>query len=150
MANPFPFVAGNVLTAAQLNGIGETTSFTPSWSGLTVGNGTLSAAKITRVNSFVLVQGTFTLGTTSAVTGNIFFANPVTPADTGQNAIGNGLFASGGVLYPITCSMAGGNIQLFPTVASGTYATTTTCTATVPFVWASGAVITWSCAYRIA
>jgi len=29
MANPFPFTAGQVLTAAQMNGIGETTSFTP-------------------------------------------------------------------------------------------------------------------------
>jgi hypothetical protein len=150
MPNPFPFTAGQVLTAAQLNGIGETTSFTPSWSGLTVGNGTLNAATLTRTNSFVLVQGTFTLGSTSAVTGNIFFANPITPANTGQNAIGNGLFASGGVLYPITCSMAGGNIQLFPGVASGTYLTTTTASATVPFTWATGAVITWSCSYRIA
>jgi len=152
MANPFPFVAGNVLTAAELNGIGETTTFTPSWNNVTVGNGTLNYATITRVNSFVYVQVMFTLGSTSSVTGNISINNPVTPATVGQNAVGVGLFADANtsVLYPTTISMAAGLMQNFPSNSAGTYTVVNQASATVPFTWTTGDVITFSAGYRVA
>jgi hypothetical protein len=150
MANPFPFVAGNVLTAAELNGIGETTSFTPSWNNVTVGNGTLNDAKYVRVQNLVYVQVTFVLGSTSSVTGNISIAPPVATANGNQNAIGVGLIAdvSSGAIFTTTSSLAGGNIQTLPTVASGTYSTTTPASSTVPMTWATGDVITFSATYR--
>ena len=53
MANPFPFTAGQVLTAAQMNGIGEATiAYTPTISNGTLGNGTMSAY-YSRVNKLV-------------------------------------------------------------------------------------------------
>ena len=150
MANPFPFTAGQVLTAAQMNGIGETTSFTPSWTGLTVGNGTLTYATYVRVQNLIYVQVTFVLGSTSAVTGNIYITPPVTPTNGNQNAIGVGLMAdvSTGAIYTTTSSLAGGNIQTLPTVTSGAYATTTSASATVPMTWATGDVVTFCATYR--
>jgi hypothetical protein len=150
MANPFPFVASTVLTAAQLNGIGETTSFTPTWTGLTVGNGTLNSATYVRVQNLVYVQVTFTLGSTSAVTGNIFISPPVATANGNQNAIGVGLMAdaSTGAIFTTTSSLAGGGIQTLLTVASGTYTTTTSASATAPMTWTTGDVITFCATYR--
>ena len=67
MANPFPFTAGQVLTAAQMNGIGEAAiSFTPSFAAYTRGNGT-SVAYYMRVNKLVYVYVEETLGTTSSM-----------------------------------------------------------------------------------
>ena len=55
MANPFDFTAGAVLTAAQLNQIGDFESFTPSWTNLTVGDAT-QQAKFAQVNEIVYFQ----------------------------------------------------------------------------------------------
>jgi hypothetical protein len=150
MANPFPFTAGQVLTAAQLNGIGETTSFTPTWSGLTVGNGTLNDAKYVRVQNLVYAQVTFTFGSTSAVTGNIFISPPVATSNGSQNAVGVGLMAdvSTGAIYTTISSLAGGGIQTLATVTSGAYATFAQASATVPFTWATGDVLTFNALYR--
>ena len=153
MANPFPFTAGQVLTAAQMNGIGETVSFTPTWSGLTPGNGTVTFATYVRVQNMVFVQVQFVLGSTSAVTGNISFSAPTTAVTSpAQNQLGVVQFAdaSAAVGYMGTVSMSGSAIQLIPINASGTYATLTNASATVPFTWATGDVIVMSSTYRAA
>ena len=69
MASPFPFVAGNTLTAAQLNSIGESAiSYTATVGAFT---GTITSSTVTakyiRINKFCLVQ--FTLGITVNGTG---------------------------------------------------------------------------------
>lgn len=153
MANPFPFTAGQVLTAAQMNGIGETVSFTPSWTGLTPGNGTVTFATYVRIQNLVFVQVQFVLGSTSAVTGNISFAAPTTAVSSpSQNQLGVVQFAdvSTGIGYVGYVSMNGTSIQLIPINASGTYATLTNASATVPFTWATGDVIVMSSTYRAA
>ena len=82
MTNPFPFSAGATLTAAQLNQIGETETWTPNFlTGVTVGNGTVSGF-YQRVNDFVIVQGSFVLGSTSAITGDVRVDVPVNAMDT--------------------------------------------------------------------
>jgi hypothetical protein len=68
MASPFPFTAGQVLTAAELNTFGNLTSYTPTFTNVTVGNGTLDF-KYSVLNNICIVEGTFTLGSTSAVGG---------------------------------------------------------------------------------
>ena len=64
MANPFDFTAGAVLTAAQLNQIGDFESFTPSWTNLTVGDAT-QQAKFAQVNEIVYFQVEFIAGSSS-------------------------------------------------------------------------------------
>ena len=95
MANPFPFTAGQVLTAAQLNGIGEaSTAFTPTLTGATVGNGTLDCA-FQRVNKIVKATYKWTLGSTSTITGGLLFSLPVTGTASAAQSIqivGQGLY----------------------------------------------------------
>ena len=93
MANPFPFVAGSVLEAAQLNGIGEaTTAYTPTLGGITIGNGTVSSF-FTRVNKLVYGSVRIVLGSTSSITSTVTFTLPVTAsANSGALLVGSGYF----------------------------------------------------------
>ena len=76
MASPFPFTSGQVLTAAQLNGIGEVTAFTPSWTNLTPGNAT-ETWYYTRVQRLVYVYGDTTFGSTTSIGGSVSLSVPV-------------------------------------------------------------------------
>lgn len=82
MANPFPFVAGSVLQASQLNGIGEEwTSYTPTIKGgATTVTATITYARFARVNKIVIVQVLATVTSTGAVNGAISISLPVAPA----------------------------------------------------------------------
>jgi len=71
MANPFPFSSGAVLTAANLNAIGEWTSFTPSWTNFTPGVNATENWWYAVINGVLHVTGRTVLGTTSSVTGAI-------------------------------------------------------------------------------
>ena len=152
MANPFPFVASTVLEAAQLNGIGETVSFTPTWSNVTVGNGTLNYATYVRVQNLVFVQVQFTLGSTSAVTGNAFIEAPVAPANGVQGPCGVSIFGdtSASATYTGVVSMNIGFLQAIPINVAGTYGSYQITSATVPFTWTTGDVIQFEASYRIA
>jgi hypothetical protein len=151
MANPFPFVAGEVLTAADMNGIGETVSFTPTWTNLTVGNGTLNHAFFTQVQKLVFVQVQFTLGSTSAVTGNISIAAPVPQASPTQNIVGTSVFGdASGVPYTGVVSMTGSAMQIVPVNASSTYTYFVAASSTIPMTWTTGDVIVMCATYRAA
>ncbi len=86
MTNPFPFSANAVLTAAELNQIGEAVSFTPTWeSGVTVGNAT-QTAHYYELNDMIFLQVDLSLGSTSAITGDVRMALPINSASTFQQA----------------------------------------------------------------
>jgi len=75
------FSSGDVLTAADLNGIATWTSFTPTWTNLTVGNGTYDWSLYSQVNDIVFFSIRFTLGSTSSVgtTPELFRLNWLIP-----------------------------------------------------------------------
>tara|TARA_R100001129_G_scaffold150670_1_gene112817 strand:+ start:989 stop:1459 length:471 start_codon:yes stop_codon:yes gene_type:complete len=101
MANPFDFSSGAILTAAQLNSIGDWTSYTPTWTELTIGNATQDF-KYAEVNGIVVVSGRLVWGSTTAITGNIRVTVPVTAANTQKLANGTDfrfIDASGGLYY---------------------------------------------------
>ena len=86
MTNPFPFVAGATLTAAELNQVAEAVSFTPTWeSGVTVGNAT-QTAHYYELNDMIVLQVDFGLGSTSAITGDVRMALPINSAGTFDQA----------------------------------------------------------------
>jgi hypothetical protein len=131
MANPFPFVAGDVLTAAELNGIGESwISYTPTVGSITVGNGTLTG-KYTRVNKVVFVRVTFVLGSTSAIAGDASIALPITGVDgtTLSGLVGTAVYRDNS-----TSISYWGWWRSF----LGREGTFGTISATVPFTWATG------------
>ena len=95
MANPFPFVAGDVLTAAELNAIGEAwTSYTPTLTaGVTVTN-TVQYAKYAQVNKIVFVSVSLACTSAGTASNTITMTLPITAA-TGGGTFGNVLGAGG-------------------------------------------------------
>jgi hypothetical protein len=151
MATPFPFTTGQVLTAAQMNSIGETIAYTPTWTGITVGNGT-NVGFYTRVQNFVHVEGKLTFGTTTAITAST--PSSALPINALQSFTVSGslLFQDSGVAtyfgQPLQIALDRWYcfIQDFATA----YGREIAVTATVPFVWATADSITWSLNYLVA
>ena len=146
MANPFPFSAGDVLTAADLNSIGERVAFTPSWTNFTPGNATENWYYV-RVNQMLFVFGITRLGSTSSVSGSIRIDVPV-----GQRT---NQFYNCGVLQlrddSTSTNYAGvfrsrdssGNnlIDLLYHEVSGSLIAEPSCNASSPFTWTTDDVI---------
>jgi hypothetical protein len=99
VANPFPFSSGDVLSAADLNSIGEWTTFTTSAT-----NATISAqeCQYARVNDWVHAAYYVTF---SGVTGNLSVTPPVTGLNSDPwnrvGAVGTGFVRIGTTQYVI-------------------------------------------------
>lgn len=139
MATPFPFVASTILTAAQLNAIGEAaTSFTPTWTNYTRGNGT-TIAYYTQVNKLVYIYVRETLGSTSSVTGVLRMTLPVTAARQQSvplavcNLNDTGTAAFVGVVQSISTTQ----VDFRAINAAATYTSQANTSATVPHTWAN-------------
>lgn len=152
MANPFPFVSGAVLTAAQLNGIGENTTFTPTLQGITLGNGTVTAS-YTRSQKQIHLQCIIVFGSTTSVTGTIGITLPVTGTSAEVNcAIGNARILDNGTGY------FAGHMYLAATTVTyltalgvaGTYATDVFSSSTIPMTWAVNDQLGFSINYTAA
>jgi hypothetical protein len=156
MANPFPFTAGQVLTAAQMNGIGEGGSiFTPTLTNGVLGNGTLNCT-FQRLNKIVIATYIFALGSTSTITGSLQFSLPVTGTTLSNMPIqtyGTGLFsdASVGIDYPIAAYQTStSSVGLYVYNASGTYTNIGLVNATVPVAYAVNDTIRFRAIYEAA
>jgi len=141
VANPFPFSSGDVLTAADLNSIGERVAFTPSWTNFTPGNATETWFYV-RVNSLLLVSGSTALGSTSSVGTNVRMDIP-TGLRTGS------YLDTGAVQYhddSVNVNYGGSwrvrgdsnRVDLQVQVANSTYLKETGVTGSAPFTWATG------------
>ena len=139
MANPFPFVANTVLTAAQLNGIGEAAvTFTPTFTNYTRGNGT-SVAYYMRVNKLIYLYLKETLGSTSSVTGAIQLTLPVTAARTQAIETTRGRIEDVGANNYWSTALADSTtaVILYAELTSGTYNALQGISATIPMTWTS-------------
>jgi hypothetical protein len=74
--------------------IGAWTSYTPTWTNFTTGNGVLTHALYTQIGNLGIVRLKFTLGTTSSASGSVKFSLPFTTANYGAvfQDIGGGIF----------------------------------------------------------
>ena len=150
MATLGTFTAGQVLTAAELNGIGTYQSFTPTFSGFTLGNGTVKAA-YTKINKFVHYYGGVTLGSTSSVSGPLDVGLPVTAAEGILYHPSPCYFFNNLNLYWGTCiNVSTSGIRLVASNATSTYLYNSDVTGAVPFSWASGHTFFWNHVYRAA
>jgi len=151
MANPFPFVAGSVLQAAELNGIGEAaTTFTPNLTGYTRGNGTSVAGHV-RVNKLVYLFLRETLGSTSSLTGNLSLTLPINAVSverlSGWCVLGDtGVAAYVGFIRPVSSS----SVAIEAINAAGTYAAVAAISSTVPFTWGNTDFIQIALTYEVA
>jgi len=150
MASPFPFTSGQVLTAAQLNSIGESTAFTPSWNNFTVGNA-VESWYYTQVNDLVIVQGNTVLGSTSSVTGNLSMNYPVSSAVVAASMSGGHAVyedATGSNLLGVIL-LGGSSVSLRSYSVTGSDITYATVNASNPFTWTTSDEISLSFVYQI-
>jgi hypothetical protein len=113
-------------------------TFTPSYGGITVGNGTVQA-KYQQIGKLVNFYWKLVLGSTSSVGSDPFVAVPLTKAVTGYifheamySDASSGTFSKG---FGVN---TGVNIYLYVLNTSGTYAAANTLSSTVPFTLAVG------------
>jgi hypothetical protein len=138
--------------------IGTYTAYTPTWIGVTVGNGT-SNFKYARVNKLVHYVGVFTLGTTSAITGSVNISLPIN-ASTLYSTLnfvpfGHCLFVDASTVLPYEATGIGitsiNTARLrYKQIPSGTAVVNSNISATVPFTWTTSDTITIDFTYEAA
>lgn len=123
-------------------------SFTPTISGLTVGNGTFPTARYKYVDGSLNVECQFVFGSTSAVTASLRVTNPVTV--DALNALDNfplgmaafldaGTAAYEGFIVAVSTTQA----DIRTSQASGTYTQPGGISSTVPFTFGTADSIMW-------
>jgi hypothetical protein len=154
------WVAGTVVSAAQLNleirdainGLQAAwTAYTPTLTGITLGNGTLAFA-FTRTGKTVNVRGNFVAGSTTTYSAaTLGFSMPVTPHAAYTAA---GAAAVGSAWISPTGATRTGGIAFIPVTAvfnflSGTPANGIV-TNLVPGTWTTSSVLTFTATYEAA
>lgn len=150
--------AGVITPAGLVSGTGSTwvwQSWVPTWTNVTVGNGTVTA-KYIQVGKTVIAKLTLQFGSTSAVSGDAQFTLPVTSTAvvTANSAvIGHALYtddsaSNGSYGYVAHSSTTGGAFRVLG--AAGTYLTLATTSSTVPFTWATSDVLNATLLYEAA
>jgi hypothetical protein len=149
---------GTILEAAsgETTGLkwgGAWTAFTPSYAGVTIGNGT-NTGYYAKVGKTVYVYVEFLLGSTSAITGFITATHPLTAQiNYPFTPLGRVLFRDAGTaLYygDVIGSSNNTTVEIFPNLTSGTYASYTSASATVPFTWTTNDYFSFSYTYQAA
>lgn len=145
------FSPGNVLTAAQMNAIGENLdaigdpwiAYTPTWTNLTVGNATQNSAYM-NAGTLYLVRINLLWGSTTSISGVPEFT---LPGSVSVNAnyhatfvfgVGSLQDASAGLDFqsPIMrSSTTAARLRFLSTNTAGTYAAADQVSATIPFTW---------------
>lgn len=113
-------------------------SWTPTYNGLTIGNGTV-VAKYNQTGKLVVGFFDFILGTTSAVATPAQFSAPVTASGNytaASNVIGLARYAVAGTNYIAFCRLeTTTSIRPLVVAAGGTYATELGVTNLIPGTW---------------
>lgn len=146
-----PAINGGVCELVTINP-GLWSSYSPTFSGLTVGSGVVSGS-YTRIGDTIHFTASFTFGAGSAVAGPITVTVPVTIGTAGQNnhsLFSATLFDSAPTpnYHPATCFYASTTtVGIRATNAGGTYTVGTALSSTIPITWATGDTITVSGTY---
>jgi hypothetical protein len=125
---------------------GAWSAYVPTWTNLTVGNGTL-VARYEEIGKTVHVAISFTFGSTSAAGTGVYVSLPINPASTylATNVLlgSVGLFDASGAWRAGGAFRSGSNVRLI--VADGT-----NLSATAPWTWATGDIISINLTYEAA
>lgn len=158
----YPWSTNDILTASDLNaaistgvistGLGAWTSFTPTWTNVTVGNASQASAYF-KAGKFVAVRYRFVFGSTSAFTGAPLVSLPVgantnsygggqiaTYRDVSASADYNGIIRLAGTssAWPLLLNVTGANDSR------------ANISSTTPFTWASGDILDGFLCYEAA
>jgi hypothetical protein len=116
--------------------IGEWEDWTPTWTNVTVGNGTLTA-KYSRMGTTAFVDLAFQLGSTSAITGNPVFSLPVNNAAFTVRRAGDVYMfdTSAGFVYEGVIQLVSASTAALNNRTGGLLSNVS---GTSPFTWATG------------
>jgi hypothetical protein len=131
---------------------GVWTAFTPTFTGVTVGNGTL-VARYRKVGKTVDVYMKLTFGSTTSLSASLnYFALPFNLATTsdGLTCVGYAQDASAGVSYVASPEFNGNNIIWSVLAVGGTWGTTSRITSSNPYTWATNDVYWFQVRYEAA
>jgi hypothetical protein len=119
---------------------GVWTTFTPTWTNLTIGNAT-QTAKYRQIGKIVFFEVRIVFGTTTSITGRISLNWPIAPKDNASAQMANvnieladvtdGPFP--GLKFSATADTT--KFELLAINAAGTYAKYAVLSSTVPFTW---------------
>jgi hypothetical protein len=126
------------------------TTYTPTFTNLTVGNSTV-AARYKQIGKIVFVSMRFTRGSTGSIGSTPTMSLPVNNASDIGLMIGTPYYEDTGTQGFVGYLLLGGNIVYFGQQnVSGTYPTTAYISATVPFTWTTNDNITVQFYYEAA
>ena len=132
--------------------LGSYISFATTLGNVTVGDGVITGSYC-RVNGFVHYYGSFTLGSTSAVTGTVTITLPVNlNSDMNiRSTYGTCQYLDGATRYNgQTQRSSDSSLNLAVDLTNSTYAQSSLIASTTPFVWGNTDVMTWNLYYRAA
>jgi len=146
---------------AAAAGFGTITAFTPTWTGITLGNGTFANAGYSESGDLVWYFGQCLFGTTTSFTGVFKLSLPVNGLGTGSGVAGRNptmqtVFTdtSTGYIYPALTALESTNpstkLVFFTYVTNQTYLQSQVqeFQQTVPYTFADGDGFFWSVIYR--
>jgi hypothetical protein len=131
---------------------GAWVSYTPTYSNITLGNGTVSF-RYKQIGKTVFVSGKFTFGSTSSFSGNpIGFSPPVNAAAQSDFMVGFSKLedaATAGYVALVASSSAS-NFTIWISSANTTYTQQNGVNSTVPFTWGTNDYFNVSVTYEAA
>lgn len=116
------------------------TSYTPTWTNLTVGNGTNVGAFV-RVGKLVAFRAQITFGSTTSVTGGLSVSFPVTAKAANGGTFSSTFISAGNTYAPAIIYGDTGGLGLFAPSASGAYVVAVNTSSSIPFSWKSTDII---------
>jgi hypothetical protein len=131
------------------------TSFTPTWSNLTVGNGTYSSSVYWLDGKLAHVAVTLVFGTTTAITGDVSFTVPaaLTRRSAATNPNHSCTFADVGVANVVggIVSSSANATQFFvrASLSNATYTNLDAISSTIPFTWGNTDRLDFSMSYEV-
>ncbi|MDQ0672929.1 hypothetical protein QFZ36_000490 [Pseudarthrobacter siccitolerans] len=143
------------VTNAKLAANAAWTSYTPTLTNITLGNGTLTG-KYQQIGKTVNFRVSLILGSTSAISGDLIFSLPVTSAAYAGTSVaqplGHATLLDAGIrAYQGEVEWASTTTCAIKVLAADvTYLYTTTASAAIPFAWATGDEIEFSGTFEAA
>lgn len=139
-----PVINGTLTGTAGFN---AWTSFTPTFSNITTGNGSASGTYLS-IGKTVHLRAILTFGTTTSVTGAIGFSFPVTPKSTSNFIVGSVFMHDVGVQIYYGSLLPNGSVYTWKT--DSTYLYYVQANVNVPFTWGSGDELSVTATYEAA
>jgi hypothetical protein len=128
------------------------TSYTPTWSGLTTGNGSLSYSEYLQIDKIIFYRGSFTFGSTTSVTGSAFAPSlPVAMSMNNGELLGMTRYFDSGV-GPFVGNISAYSNALESNInrVDATYQTMPQTSASIPMTWTTNDQFYWFITYKAA